>query len=241
VNLPARLRDWIRQKLRDPLELWNNWVGVFVATFLGLEVWFLSFACVCLRSNLYLFFSWRRTGDDPAQMGKRKVARVVIQKPRQMSVTLRQKLDLSLHYRVHFSCQERISRWTSREIHDKSSHSLMSLLPTELSTYDGWQGRNGGNIGCRLQQCSMYWIQLWQLCRRIRTASLFMWSRFFIYPELTHSLTPSFMLCFRFSRIPSFFIWRNLSSKIFSSDSIMCVEKSGGGQEHYFLYTCIRN
>jgi hypothetical protein len=45
------------------------------------------------------------------------------------------------------------------------------------------------------------------------------------------------MLCFRFSKIPSFFIWRNLSSKIFSSDFIMCVEKSGGGQEHYFLYT----
>lgn len=64
---------------------------------------------------------------------------------------------------------------------------------------------------------------------------------FFIYPELTHSLTWSFMLCFRFSRIPSFFMWRNLSSKIFSSDFIMCVEKSGGGQEHYFLYTCIRN
>jgi hypothetical protein len=90
VNLPARLWDWICQKLWDPLELWNNWVGVFLATFLGLEVWFLSFACVCLRSNLYLFFSWRRTDDDPAQIWKRKVARVVIQKPRQMSVTLRQ-------------------------------------------------------------------------------------------------------------------------------------------------------
>jgi hypothetical protein len=100
-------------------------------------------------------------------------------------------LDLSLHYQVHFSCQERISRWTSREIHDKSSHLLMSLLPTELSTYDGWQGRNGGNIGCRLQLCSMYWIRLWQLCRRIGTASLFMWSRFFHIPRarsLTHAI-----------------------------------------------------